>query len=149
MSSPLDRMFTPGLQFDRVEKRWRRLAVHYVVSEDRGTRGYRKRRACCSTINADPYCSRSTAPICTAWHTRRRILQSTRQSGEAAMFRHLCPTIGGSLPTVAWNGAEVDAIRTGSVVRWASSRPSRRLSELPPGAEYFSDSGSRDPLRFE
>jgi len=26
--SPLGRMFTSGLQFDRVEKRWRRLVVH-------------------------------------------------------------------------------------------------------------------------
>jgi len=27
-------MFTSGLQFDRVEKRWRRLVVYGLVSED-------------------------------------------------------------------------------------------------------------------
>jgi len=30
----LRRMFPPGLQFDGVEKRWRRLVVHGLVSED-------------------------------------------------------------------------------------------------------------------
>ena len=65
------------------------------------------------------------------------------QSGEAAIFRHSCLTIGGRLLIVAWNGGDVDATRTGCGVRWESSPHSRRLSDIrPSGAAYSSDSGS-------
>jgi hypothetical protein len=90
-----------------------------------------------------PYRPRCAAPICMVWHAHYRALRSRRQSGGAATCRLLCRTIGGSLLIVVWNGGEVDATRTGCVVRRESSRPSRRRSEVrPSGAAYSSDSGN-------